>query len=237
MKKLLILTMVFVLTASLCACSLPLDKIFQTKPHQTGATEETGSGEPEETPAENPVEAAEPVKTVIDYTREIVPQGGTTILTHHYVKCPALTAETEDAKVINKEIYDVCAKAVDTLESFAEEDYIYTLSYQAFSYGGAVALIMDLSVSNHYGSVFPAHKVYYYDTATGKQLTYEQYRDALGFTEEQLRQVLATDSWVGSMEYDILWAAVDGEKTGIMAKSPEFMDDTCLFILETSVVN
>lgn len=242
MKKILSLVLLSALVFSLSACCIPLDKILPSQ----GKEQETLDTQPDNTeiapPVDAPTEVAPPipgeiplVTTVIDYSREIVSQGGTTVLTHHTIKCPALSAETEDAKAINQEIYELCSDAVTTLENFEEEDYIYHVTYTPFIYNDVVALLIDMSVSNHYGSVFPAYRAYFYDFASGKKLTYAEYQGLLGFTEEDLRQVLSSDSWLSSIEYDILWAAVDADKTGVMAQSMEFMDEFCLFIKEDSV--
>lgn len=241
MKKILSAVLILSLAVSLCACRIPLDKLFSgfgimgKEEAPTLQQTDPATENPEDTAPEAPVDTLPIVTTVIDYSREIVSQGGTTVLTHHTVVCPALTAETEDAKAFNQEIYEIYNNAVTTLENYEEGEYIYHMDYRSYEYNGAVALVMNMSASNHFGSVFPAYRVFFYDTAAGKEVTYLEYQELLGYTNEDLRRVLSSDSWLSSIDYDIIWSAVDGETTAVMAQSMDFMDDFCLYVMEESV--
>ena len=236
MKKLLSTVMLLALAWNLCACCFCLPKTGTPAPELI-SPEETDA--PDEIPAESlifpSVDTSTLVETAIDYSREIVPQGGTTYLTHHTVKCPALTDQSPAAQEINRDMYDICADAVSTLMNYEEGDYIYHVSYQSYIRNGIVAIVLDMSVSTHYGGVFPAYKAYYYDAFTNEKLTYAQYAERLSIEESQLREVLDSSNMVGTADYDILWAAADGEKTGVMAQSMDFMDEFCFFIVDTSI--
>ena len=171
---------------------------------------------------------------VIDYTREIK-AGGATYLTHHIVRCPALTADTEDARAINKEMYDICSRAVTTLQNEQEGEYIYLVDYEALQRENYVAIVLDLTTGERYGGVFPYFEVYYFDTESGKKVTYQQYRDALGIEDAQVRQMMDASDNVSTTDYEILWVAADGERTCVMASSPDFYETNFLFAFDESL--
>ncbi len=253
MKKLLALILSLSLCISLNACMcIPANLIGSLRPGiqepalmptdasqaptmaPTAATEPVEATEPTEAPPEVLPTAA--VETVIDYTRKITDMGGTTTLTHHTVRCPALAFDTPDARFINQEMYEICHDAVQTLENYQEGEFIYLVDYTAFQHKDLIAIVLNLTVSLHYGAVMPSYRIYYYNAATGEQLFYEDYLNALNITEDQIRQLLDNSGLCYTTDYSISWAAMDASTTYIMARSPEFMDDQASFIVEDSLV-
>lgn len=248
MKKLLALILSLSLCISLNACMcIPADLIGSLRPGiKAPAPMPTDAPQ---APTIAPTEATEPiqssvetlptaaVETVIDYSRKITDMGGTTTLTHHTVRCPALAFDTPDARFINQEMYELCHDAVQTLENYQEGEYIYLVDYTAFQHDDLIAIVLNLTVGLHYGALMPSHRIYYYDAATGDQLFYEDYIDALNITEDQIRQLLDDSGLCYTTDYAISWAAMDTSTTLIMARSPEFMDDQAIFIVEDSLLN
>lgn len=178
-----------------------------------------------------------PVETVIDYSRKIVPQGGSTYLTHHTVRCPALTATSADALAINREIYANCSKAVEILKNYKEEDYIFMYDYYVAAHDGIVAVIMEYALSNHYGGVFADYAVYYFDTNTGKQLTFDQYMKVLKIDPQAMVWAIDTSGLYLTENYTIHWAATDETHTYIFIESPDVLDGFFLLKRDVSILS
>ena len=256
MKRILALITVFSLALSLSGCCFPVTILEAlTRPVQsvkeplyrpTDATEdyyeptepdffyEPTEAEPETTA---PLYEGDPVGTVIDYSRTIVPQGGTTYLTHHYVKCPFIRIESADAQRINDEVHATCNEAVVTLENYAEEDYIYMVDYMVTNQNGILSIIMDYSISTHYGGLWSSYEAYFFNCHTGEELTFDQYLDELDLTLDQVYEAIEASDAVYTDNYIVKWAAMDDYQTYLLLESYDFMDEEALFTLEYSILD
>lgn len=240
MKKVLVLLIVLSVLMGICACGYNFeDEPNSERPTATPPSNSASNDAPasDSTPDRNPSQKEPPVVTVIDYRREIAQQSDTGVLTHHTVQCPALTSESADAQRINQEIYTMYSGSVETLENYAEGEYIYLLGYIACDYNGVVALILDLSVGLDYGGVYPLYEVYYFDTNTEKQLSYQEYLSALHITKEELVQAINGSGMLDTTDYTVQWAAADESRTYVMIESMDVLDGSALVTIDGSVVN
>lgn len=231
------------LILSLCGCSIltntkSRNKKSATRPTVSSHSTTEATTEPSTEATQPPYSVENPVETVIDYTREIVPKSGsTTILTHHKVRCPALTADTKDAREINAELYDICNDVVEELKNYQDDEYIYELDYCVTNYNGIVALVMKLGASNYYGGVMLSHKEYFFNANTGKRMTFQEYQSTLDIPMDEVQRLVGSHILTHTSNYTVLWVAADKTQTYVMISSPDTMDGFLFASLNKSVLN
>lgn len=254
MKKTITLLVALSLILGLCACGKKPSKTDETPtttstqiPTEAPATEATTEATTVATkaPTKAPTTAATtaptaaatvaattapaaPVKTVIDstYPHE---NAGDSLIQQHTLKCPALTANTPAAQNINKKIYDIYAKAISQIEGDTPVEWICMYDYSYAEYNGVIALVLNLTAAYIQSEYFTVYETYYYDSNTGKELTYEEYLTALELSDSQL---LAAFNAVSDMAnspviygYKITGAAVGKEETKLVVFYQHDMGD------------
>lgn len=230
MKKTIGFLLALSMILSLCGCRIisfnpnRIPAIMATQAPTEAPTTETTSvatQAPTIAPTAAPTTApTAPVKTVIDCTYPNERAVVNTHYTHHIIRCPALTADTPDAQAINKKIYDTENDIIKKIENGEADDWVCQFDYQYTDYDGIIALVVDLTVAFIQSDVLPVFHTYYYDSNTGKQLTYEEYLSALEITEAQLLAAYnALETTNGNFEifnFSITGAAVGKDDTHIV---------------------
>ncbi len=194
MKKFLVLFVLLSVLLGLVACDLPFV--------------DSGTPLPTEPSTEAPTEP--PVKTVLEYTQQtVIPTWCyDDQVIPHYITCPALTADTTDARAINKEINDLATDLLETIKSAKDgENTIYQFDYDYTNYKGIVALYVEGRITGYATEWWSSFRVYYFDTNCGRQMSYEQYLEALGITKEQIDQLYADEVTT------VHWIAADTSRT------------------------
>ena len=126
-----------------------------------------------------------------------------------------------------QKIYDTYKNAYDTLTGNREEGDIYYCDYVYKIYDGLIGIIVNSSVGVQCGGISPGYNVFYYDVENDKELTYEEYLNELGLSEEKLHiKISNTKAYQNSETVigGILASIIDTESTVIIAEAPETMD-------------
>lgn len=142
-----------------------------------------------ETVATEAIVAREPVELLTKYEKAYVPYtypGGLVgeSSVDHFIRIPLFTSDSADASRINREIQSRCQEAISTLEAGKEQEVIFCYNYQTLQQGSIVGLLMDYTVGFQSSEFAGSYQFYYFDHAQGKELTYEEYLQALGLTPE-----------------------------------------------------
>lgn len=203
------------------------------------AVETTPEPSSEPTVAETePPAPVDPVVTAAEYTREIIktPES-TTYLTHHSIRYPALSSTSADAQAINAEISYNCTTSIATLENYEEGEYIYLTDYFYTEYNGLIGLVIHYDIGLHYGGLYGVVEEYFFDSTTGKRLTFEEYAAALGLTPEQVCQAMDDSGEMGFLfSYTLEWFVADEYRTYVYVKSPDAFDDYAAWNTQTSLL-
>lgn len=244
MKRFLALLLCFACLLS-CGCGAVKDREKEegTKPSSPADAETTlGPATEEETAptiAETlPPTPAEPVITVEEYTREIIKEAdAATFLTHHSIRCPALTHPGSDAQAINADISQNCLSAIEKLKAYEEGEYIYLYDYFYTDYNGIIGLVLQYDIGLHYGGLYGVVEEYFFDSNTGKRLTFAEYAKALGLTPEQVCQAMDASGEMGFLSvYTLEWFVADENRTYVYVSSPDAFDDYAAWQPETSLL-
>lgn len=205
--------------------TMPTEVTPATVPAEVAPTTEPAEGAPTATESASDREAqvTEPVVLVQEYAKPYIPytyEGGLVGQSafDHLIRIPALSSDSADAQRINQEIYLNCQEAIETLEANAEEEVIYRIDYICKAHNGIVGLMMDYTVGYQSSEMCPAYTFYFFDTNRGVALTFDEYLQALGMTQNGVLDALRASGAVapeylgGAPEYLIV------DETGTVLK-------------------
>ena len=104
----------------------------------------------------------------------------------HIVKLPKITSSTENAEEFNKKLYSVFENEYNWLLNDQEGNQIFNCNYKYAVNGGVIGIAIDTRIGVLQGGVTENYFVFYYDTNSDRELTFNEYIATFGITNGEL---------------------------------------------------
>lgn len=196
---------------------------------------------PETTPV---AQAGDPVILAREYTKKYIPYQiapdmmGTSSF-DHLIQIPEINLNTEDAKRVNQQIAADCQNAIKTLDADEEGQAIYLFSYTWKLHNNMLALVMDYTVGFQSAGMSSHYEFYFFNTETGKELSYGDYLAGLGLNHTTAEEAVRAAGLISEEEYpdwSLDYFVADKNGTLLYIHSEYLMDGDALFRFDDVLV-
>lgn len=140
----------------------------------------------------------------------------------HFIILPKINISSYSATAFNNKIYDRVSFYIDALKNNSEDSALYYIDYIAAEVNGYIGIRINYKIGWQMSEYLEFYSGYYYDINNDRELTYEEYLDALEVDFDKLTAEL--DKKIGYYDYEN-----DTNLHLTSKKSDNMYIDCCLF--------
>jgi len=109
---------------------------------------------------------------------------------NHTIRIPKINLSSENAQNFNNKIYNDHAAPYEVLLNYHEEQMIYHVNYTYKLYEDVVGIIVEFTGGPQAAGAEIRRSYYYYDVKNDKEISLDEYINALGYTTNELESIL-----------------------------------------------